>query len=356
MNKKIILFTALFLAGCGSNSSTNSYTSSSSIDKVNSTSSIISSNSNVNSSNITSSSEQPSSSTSSEVIDYGTVTFDDIYIHPDGYDGVKIRPFFSNLEMEGTVDFTYELQTEDICEIDDEGKVWYINEGSVNVKVTSEIYGETSFYVYCQKTMKPEFVYSTAKDMTKSIINYYEDGDSLFVGDSFFQFWRDGTNGIRKFSKVFEDYKAFNIGISAATTHDLRAMNDCAVSMTNPKNIIVNIGINNVDDDSENGVKCFWNIKALVDDYLEMFEETIVYYLSITRCSGVFANKWNDHFVSNMKMKEYCESKDRLHYLDVMELYGDAYASYQSDGLHPNQDGYDLFEQIIKENVEFDMK
>ena len=52
-------------------------------------------------------------------------------------------------------------------------------------------------------------------------------------------------------------------------------------------------------------------------------------------------------------MKDYCDKTDRLTYLDVMSLYGDDYASYLSDGLHPNQAGYDLFEQIIKENVEF---
>ena len=90
-----------------------------------------------------------------------------------------------------------------------------------------------------------------------------------------------------------------------------------------------------------------------MDDYLEYFPETNVYYLSITRCTGTFANKWQDHSLSNKMMKDYCEKTDRLTYLDVMSLYGDDYASYLSDGLHPNQAGYDLFEQIIKENVEF---
>lgn len=341
MKRKIFLLTTLFLISCSSNNSNSiSVNNSSNIDN-NLSSSIF------NSEVIT---------TSSESIDYGTVTFDNIFIHPDGYDGVKIRPYFSNLEMEGKVHFTYELQEEGICEIDDEGKVWYLNEGSVNVKVKSDIYEETSFFVCCQPTMKPDYVYTTAKEMTKSLLNSYEDRDSLFVGDSFFQFWREGTTGVTKFSKVFEGYKVFNIGINSATTHDLRAMNEYVASYTNPKNIIVNIGINNVDDDAEIGVKCFRSIKALVDDYLEMFEDTNVYYLSITRCSGVFASKWNNHSISNEKMKEYCEKKDRLHYLDVMALYGDYYADYQSDGLHPNQDGYDLFEQIIKENVHFDMK
>ena len=293
------------------------------------------------------------SSSSSVVIDYGKVTFDDIYLFPDGYDGVKIRPYFSNDEVKDLVEFTYTVEDESICEIDDENVAWFKEVGSTKVTVSSDYYEDDYFFVKCQNTMMPEFVFSTAKDMNRSTLNNYQDGASLFVGDSFFQFWRDGTTGVEKFSKSFEGLNVFNIGISASTTHDIRAMYQNTVSLTNPKNIIINIGVNNVDDDSENGLKCFRNIRALVDDYLEYFPETNVYYLSITRCSGTFANKWTDHSMSNMMMKKYCEKTDRLTYLDVMELYGDNFASYQSDGLHPNQAGYDLFEQIIKENVEF---
>ena len=293
------------------------------------------------------------SSSSSVVIDYGKVTFDDIYLFPDGYDGVKIRPYFSNDEVKDLVEFTYTVEDESICEIDDENVAWFKEVGSTKVTVSSDYYEDDYFFVKCQNTMMPEFVFSTAKDMNRSTLNNYQDGASLFVGDSFFQFWRDGTTGVEKFSKSFEGLNVFNIGISASTTHDIRAMYQNTVSLTNPKNIIINIGVNNVDDDSENGLKCFRNIRALVDDYLEYFPETNVYYLSITRCSGTFANKWTDHSMSNMMMKKYCEKTDRLTYLDVMELYGDNYASYQSDGLHPNQAGYDLFENIIKENVEF---
>lgn len=293
------------------------------------------------------------SSSSSAVIDYGKVTFDDIYLFPDGYDGVKIRPYFSNEEVEDLVEFTYTVEDESICEIDEDNLLWFKEVGSTKVTVSSDYYEDDYFFVKCQNTMMPEFVFNTAKDMERSTLNNYTDGASLFVGDSFFQFWRDGTTGVERFSKSFEGLNVFNIGISASTTHDIRAMYQNTVSLTNPKNIIVNIGINNVDDDSENGVKCFRNIKALVDDYLEYFPETNVYYLSITRCSGTFANKWSEHSMSNKMMEKYCEETDRLTYLDVMALYGDNYASYQSDGLHPNQAGYDLFEQIIKENVEF---
>lgn len=306
-----------------------------------------------NKNNNSSSSSVSEATSSSEVIDYGKVTFDEIHIFSDGYDGVKIRPYFSNEEVKDLVEFTYTVENEEICEVDEDNMLWYKSAGSTKVTVTSDFYEDDFFYVFCDEKMMPEFVFNTAKDMTRYTLNNYPDGATLFVGDSFFQFWRDGTNGIEKFSKSFEGENVFNIGISASTTHDIRALYQNTVALTNPKNIIINNGINNVDDDSENGLKCFRNVKDLVDDYLEYFPETNVYYLSITRCTGTFANKWQDHSLSNKMMKDYCEKTARLTYLDVMSLYGNDYASYLSDGLHPNQAGYDLFEQIIKENVEF---
>ena len=55
-------------------------------------------------------------------------------------------------------------------------------------------------------------------------------------------------------------------------------------------------------------------------------------------------------------MKAYCETQERVHYLDVMALYGDNYARYEQDGLHPNQEGYNLFKQLILENVPMETK
>lgn len=106
----------------------------------------------------------------------------------------------------------------------------------------------------------------------------------------------------------------------------------------------------------DNGKECAANLQNMLNDFLDQFPETNIYYLSITRCSGVFANNWGSHEISNNLMKTFCEETERMHYLDVMALYGDDYASCEQDGLHPNQKGYDYFEQIIKENVPLEKK
>ena len=76
-----------------------------------------------------------------------------------------------------------------------------------------------------------------------------------------------------------------------------------------------------------------------------------IYWFTLTRCSGYFANKWNEYQVCNNYVIKYSELKDYITVLDIASLYGDNYASYQQDGLHPNQEGYNLFKQLILDNI-----
>lgn len=288
----------------------------------------------------------------SEDVDYGTVSFSSVFVYGDEFDHVSIRPVFSDPEVCKDEVFEYEIADETVCYIEN-NEVIFLSAGNTKVTAKSQ-HLSGSFRVYAEES----FPYrSQAVSHRTRIASSYQEGDTLFLGDSFFEFWRNGTNGVTRFDEVFKDYRVFNIGISATTSHDWRAMQQSVVVLAeSPKNIVVNIGINNVDDDKESGKNCAANIQNLLEDLLEEFPETNIYYLSITRCSGTFSYNWESHEISNTLMKSYCEATSRTHYLDVMELYGDNYASYQADGLHPNQAGYELFEQIIKENVPLEAK
>lgn len=284
---------------------------------------------------------------------YGKVQFDNIYVSGGGYDNVLIRPILTKPEVCENEVFEYEVEDESICMVEDD-RVIFVSEGSTLVTAKSD-HLKGSFYVYT----KNNFDFYTQANAQANRMKQYQEGDTLFLGDSFFEFWRNSTNidKTMAFDQVFCDYKVFNIGISATTTHDWRSMLDRVVSKAiNPKNIVINMGINNVDDDKESGKLCARNLQAMIQDYLELFPETHVYYLSITRCSGYFSFNWESHEASNQIMETYCNNQERVHYLDVMALYGDNYANYQQDGLHPNTEGYKLFEKIIKENVPLDAK
>ena len=283
--------------------------------------------------------------------EHGNVSFVNIKVYDNDYDGIILRPVFTNPELCENEVFTYELDSEEYCYIED-GRVYYLANGTTRVVARSEHFEEV-FYIDSEDcTLK-----SHADARIQKLINSYQGEETLFIGDSFFEFWEYGTTGIKKFSESFGEYNAMNIGVSGSTTHLWRAMNyKIFTEVKAPKNIVINLGTNNVNLYNETGSEVAANIQALIQDYLEMFPETNIYYLSITRCDGYYADNWDNARTSNEIMAAYCENTDRVYYLDVMELYGDNYANLVSDGLHPNQAGYDLFEQIIKENVIMDKK
>lgn len=295
---------------------------------------------------------------SSENIDYGTVKFAPIKVFDNGFDGVIIQPLFSNPELCKDVEFEfdYEVEDEDVCEVVD-GLVYYVNDGKTKINVISPYFETCSFEVTASKNLgRNSNEISSKFNARKSVANSCTENTTLFIGDSFFEFWGNGNDGrqpITSLSTEFSGYDIKNVGISATQTHDWRAAfyNVLSYIEESPKNIIVNIGINNVDDNGEIGAVCANNVNSFLLDLNTYFPESEIYYFSITRCSGVFAHKWEHHQRSNELTSAFISKYDKMHYLDVMALYGDNYASCQSDGLHPNQNGYNYFKQLITENV-----
>ena len=91
---------------------------------------------------------------------------------------------------------------------------------------------------------------------------------------------------------------------------------------------------------------------TLCQDIWDKNPDCNIYYCSITRCTGYFASKWQFHSQSNELMKTNAQNNEKLHYLDIMGVYGDNYGDYlQEDGLHPNSNGYAVFKELIKTNV-----
>jgi lysophospholipase L1-like esterase len=51
-------------------------------------------------------------------------------------------------------------------------------------------------------------------------------------------------------------------------------------------------------------------------------------------------------------MKNNAQNTTKLHYLDIMGIFGDDYANYhQPDGLHLNTAAYEIIKNLIKSTV-----
>lgn len=287
-------------------------------------------------------------------VDYGKVFFKSIYVYADAYgnsfDDVPIRPQFTNPEACKDEVFEYEIKNEDICYIENDRVFATGVAGSTKVTAKSQ-HLKGTFTVWSSNQYANGGAFSTAKSLANTASRATNQGTTLFIGDSFFEFWRNKTNINESFADAFRGYDVANVGISGTQAREWRSLRNKLIDPYEPENVIINIGINDVDDNGEDGESTAEYIMMLCQDIWEEHPNCNIYYCSITRCSGYFANKWQFHKQSNEIMKENAENNEKLHYLDIMERYGDNYASYEQDGLHPNTAGYQIFKEIIIENV-----
>ena len=294
-----------------------------------------------------------------DTTDYGKVFFKTIYVYADAYgnnfDGVLIRPTFTIPEAAKNEVFEYEIANEDICYIEND-RVYSLGfNGSTKVTAKSQ-HLKGSFLVYSSDHYNNAQAFGTAKSLANKAKNATNQGTTLFVGDSFFEFWRNKTGIDENFATAFSGYDVANVGISGTQAREWRSLVGKLIDPYEPKNLVLNIGINDVDDNSEDGESTAEYIMNLCKDIWVSNPNCNIYYCSITRCAGYFASKLQFHSASNEFMKTNCQNNEKLHYLDIMAVWGNDYASYeQSDGLHPNTAGYEVIKTLVKENVPLEL-
>ena len=343
----VLLFMSMSaLGGCFNSQKTNQETKSESESQHITSDSGDSSSEDVSSDN--------SSSESKDTTDYGKVYFKSIFIYADEYgnnfDGVFVRPQFTKPEVCKDEVFEYTIANEDICYIEDD--LVYATGISGSTKVTAKSqHLKGTFIVYSANHYNNAQAFGTAKSLANKAAKATNQGTTLFVGDSFFEFWRNKTGIDESFATAFSGYDVANVGISGTQAREWRSLVKKLIDPYQPENVVLNIGINDVDDNSEDGESTAEYIMTLCQDIWLNNPDCNIYYCSITRCSGYFSTKWQFHSASNEIMKTNAENNEKLHYLDIMAEYGDDYASYEQDGLHPNTAGYEIFKNIIKANV-----
>ena len=290
-----------------------------------------------------------------EKIDYGKVYFKTIYIYCDQYgnnfDEVPIRPIFTKPEVCQNEVFEYEIKNDAICYIENDFVYATGETGTTKVTAKSQHLSGT-FIVNSANKYANSNAFSMAKSLASTASHTTKQGTTLFVGDSFFEFWRNKTGIDENFATAFSGFDVANVGISGTQAREWRSLRKKLIDPYEPTNVVLNIGINDVDDNNEDGESTANYIMMLCDDIWLTNPNCNIYYCSITRCAGYFASKWQFHSASNEIMKANANDNAKLHYLDIMEVWGDNYASYeQSDGLHPNTAGYEVIKTLVKANV-----
>ena len=172
------------------------------------------------------------------------------------------------------------------------------------------------------------------------------DVDHLFIGDSYVDtaFWYS-------FENQFGSLSAVNMGVVGTQIGYWTGMVGAVKALYNPRNIVVHIGVNDIDDGNTTGETAITRLETMLDAYHEAFPEAKIYYITVEH-NMMFQKKWAEYDKLNKWAREQTTPRQYLEIIDMAALItADANGSTQywfgADGLHYDVDGYGLWNREI---------
>ena len=196
-------------------------------------------------------------------------------------------------------------------------------------------------YMYCCHPKKVKVV----KEVVKLSPNY------LFLGDSITDFY--------DLNKYYENMPVVNSGISGNTTDDILNDMQNRAYRYNPSKVFLLIGTNDLlkersaSEIAENVQKIIENIqenRPLATIYVES-----VYPVNKNILPKMVSVRTNENIKKiTEELKKYCEEK-ALTYINMYDLLideeGNFNKEYTDDGLHPNDNGYEVITEELKKYI-----
>ena len=187
----------------------------------------------------------------------------------------------------------------------------------------------------------------------------YKDVDVLFVGDSYFDFWRDSRGGDTggSYETDTKGINCENVGIGGTRFDQWIDYFDVLIKGYNPEKVVIHLGVNdlNVGKSKEKTLDDMKKLTALIHEQLP---EALVYVVTYEP-SAAFVNRWNEVGKDyNAALKNYAVGVDYLTVIDTATEFtdpatGGVKSGYNSsDGLHlSNGLGYPAFWSVIKKAI-----
>ena len=174
----------------------------------------------------------------------------------------------------------------------------------------------------------------------------------LFLGDSITEMY--------DLEKYFPDDPVVNSGVSGDATHDILEDMEKRVYQYNPSKVFLLIGTNDLAQE-KSPEEIFDNIKEMIKRIQENRPEAEIYIESVypvneTLDTEMVGKRKNEDIRSlNDLLQNYCQEED-LVYIDVYEELiddnGQLTEEYTKEGLHLNENGYQVVTDILKEYIE----
>lgn len=251
------------------------------------------------------------------------------------------------------IDLYYEIENDEICTIEN-GYVHGLKIGETLVYASAASGVETSFLVYIEDDENYPFDRDVRSKEEAYRLHGNYDSPTLFVGDSFFDqsvFWKT----------FYDDFdvekKCVSVGICSTKATDWIICRDRLLLNYHPKNLILHIGTNDINDTPLNlSVEEYYRkITAFLDICVENLPDTEIYYFGIENRAGNAGgkNRYVEQVTAKIQ-KEYAPLHSRFTYIDSPSVFNGNQEKYiSSDNIHPSQEGYAYYVEILNQLVKF---
>lgn len=289
--------------------------------------------------------------TETEEINRGQLSVSDVTAWID-YPDSDFVPVFSDPAYKEALTYEYD---ESAIQINGElNTVKALKEGDFEVKATSEHF-EAKFTVHARavdKTATDNNGQSKWSASTFEWLEPYKRDDwntrgkagvtTVFVGDSFFDsyFWSNFYD-----ADYYEDYEAIILGIGGSTTYDWEDLVNGWFGETDPKNIVMHLGTNNVYDDGDDTETTIASLQRLFTMIHTKLPNAKIYWFSISQRNY---DQPLRKIVKNVNkaMKEWCDQRDYITYIHTVDTLT---TGMLRDGIHPLVEYYTVFRDALKE-------
>ena len=203
-------------------------------------------------------------------------------------------------------------------------------------------------------TREMESNYNPRKELFKNEKKYYElveDLDTLFVGDSYFEFWYNEQFADISFKKAFDLKRVLNVGLGGTKFVDWFEYIPLLSDIKEPKNIVVNLGFNDLHSNYSPN-KVFNDFKKFLKMFKELFPNSNYYFLNVVHAPGFTAYYARENELN--KLIERYAKKNGLTIIHNSEAIANKQQEehcFDMDDCHLNPTGYIIMKNLIKEIV-----
>ena len=187
-------------------------------------------------------------------------------------------------------------------------------------------------------------------DLIKNIKEY----DTLFIGDSYFEFWYyKQFAGENTFDKIYDNSKFLNIGVGGTKFKDWIKFYDQIKDFPKFKNIVVNLGFNDLHHSVDTKPTTIYNdFLSFLNLYRKIFNDSNFYFLTVCH-SEAYRHIYKNECTFNKLLKDNAKENNITIIENSKVIFKEHNTNncFDNDNVHLNPYGYKLMIKNIEKYI-----